>query len=51
MEKTNNVIKFPKKKVKKRMSDHQRWWLILFLYIAVIVSVVVIEKIRFWILN
>ena len=46
MEKENNIIEFPKKKVKSRMSDQKKWWLILFLYFAVVVIVFVIEKIR-----
>lgn len=46
MDKRDNVIKFPKKKIKSRMSDQNRWWLIFFLYVGVIVCVFVIEKIR-----
>ena len=51
MKKENNVIEFPKKKAKSRMSDHSRWWLILFLYVVVIVTVFVIEKIRLGLLG
>ena len=46
MEKKNNVIKFPKRKARTTLTDQQRWWFILFLYFAVIISVFVIEKIR-----
>ena len=46
MEKKNNVIKFPKKKARTTLTDSQRWWVILFLYFAVIICVFVIEKIR-----